>query len=87
MSEPYTGSYQEDTRVLYLDASVEPILLERHIDYNKDHSNNAVTIKIVDDGRMIDDVMDGLGIADLCDHYLYSHYNVDANVPENLQSV
>ncbi len=87
MSEPYTGSYEDDSRTLYLDESVEPILLERHIDYNKDHSNNAVTIKIVDDGRMIDDVMDGLGIADLFDHYLYSHYNVDANVPENLQSV
>ena len=87
MSEPYTGSYEADSRTIYLDESVEPILLERHLDYNRDHSNNAVTIKVVDEGLMIDDVLAELGIIDLLDHYLYSHYNVDANVPENLQSV
>ena len=85
MSEPYTGSYESDSRTLFFDKSVEPTLIERSINYDKD--GNEVTIKIVDDGRMVDDVMDGLGIADLSDHYLYSQYNVDSNVPENLQEV
>ena len=87
MSEPYTGSYEDDSRTLFFDSSVEPTLLERHIDYNKDHSNDAVTVKLTDTGGTIDEVLSGLGISDLSDHYLYSHYNVDANVPENLQSV
>ena len=87
MSEPYTGSYEDDSRTLFFDSSIEPILLERHINYDKDHSNNAVTIKITDTGEMLDEVLNGLGISDQDDRYLYSHYNVDANVPENLQSV
>ena len=85
MSEPYTGSYTEDTRVLFFDKSVEPTLIERSIDYNK--KGNEVTIKIPDNGETIEEVLNDLGISDLHDHYLYSHYNVDANVPENLQSV
>ena len=85
MSEPYTGSYKEDTRVLFFDKSVEPTLIERSIDYNKE--GNEVTITIPDNGEMLTELLAGLGISDLQDNYLYSHYNVDANVPENLQSV
>tara|TARA_Y100001968_G_scaffold176117_1_gene161393 strand:- start:39 stop:296 length:258 start_codon:yes stop_codon:yes gene_type:complete len=85
MSEPYTGSYQEDTRVLFFDKSVEPTLIERGIDYGKE--NNEVLIKVPDNGELHHEVLAGLGITDLEDNYLYSHYNVDANVPENLQSV
>ena len=85
MSEPYTGSYQEDTRVLFFDKSVEPTLIERSINYNKDGSE--VTITMPDNGETIDEALADLGITDLRDNYLYSHYNVDANVPENLQSV
>ena len=87
MSEPYTGSYEDDSRTLFFDSSIEPILLERHINYEKDHSNNAVTIKVTDTGETLDEVLIGLCISDQDDLYLYSHYNVDANVPENLQSV
>ena len=85
MSEPYTGSYKEDTRVLFFDKSVEPTLIERSIDYNKE--GNEVTITIPDNGEMLTELLADLGITDLQDNYLYSHYNVDANVPENLQSV
>tara|TARA_B100001250_G_scaffold310587_1_gene272509 strand:+ start:296 stop:553 length:258 start_codon:yes stop_codon:yes gene_type:complete len=85
MSEPYTGSYKEDTRVLFFDKSVEPTLTERSINYNKD--GNEVTITIPDNGETIGEALTDLGITDLEDNYLYSHYNVDANVPENLQSV
>ena len=85
MSAPYTGSYQEDTRVLFFDKSVEPTLIERSIDYNKE--GNEVTITIPDNGELHHEALAGLGITDLEDNYLYSHYNVDANVPENLQSV
>ena len=85
MSEPYTGSYQEDTRVLFFDKSVEPTLIERSINYNKD--GNEVTIKIPENGEMLTELLADLGIPDLQDNYLYSHYNVDANVPENLQEV
>ena len=85
MSEPYTGSYQEDTRVLFFDKSVEPTLIERSIDYNKE--KDVVSITVPDNGELHHDVLTGLGISDLEDNYLYSHYNVDANVPENMQSV
>ena len=85
MSEPYTGSYESDSRTLFFDKSVEPTLIERSINYDKD--GNEVTIKITDNGEMLDEVLSDLGISDLSDNYLYSHYNVDANVPENLQSV
>jgi len=85
MSEPYTGSYQEDTRVLFFDKSVEPTLIERSINYEKE--KDVVTITIPDNGELHDQVLTDLGITDLEDNYLYSHYNVDANVPENLQSV
>ena len=85
MSEPYTGSYQEDTRVLFFDKSVEPTLMEKCINYNKEGAE--VSVKIPDNGETIEEVLSGLGIPDLFDHYLYSHYNVDANVPENLQEV
>jgi hypothetical protein len=85
MSEPYTGSYESDSRTLFFDKSVEPTLIERCINYNKE--GDEVLIKIVEDGRTTDDVLDGLGISDLEDNYLYSQYNVDANVPENLQEV
>ena len=85
MSEPYTGSYQEDTRVLFFDKSVEPTLMEMGVNYDKDGAE--VTVKIPDNGETIDEALSGLGITDLRDNYLYSHYNVDANVPENLQSV
>ena len=85
MSEPYTGSYQEDTRVLFFDKSVEPTLIERSVNYDKD--GVEVTVKIPDNGETIDEALADLGITDLRDNYLYSHYNVDANVPENLQSV
>ena len=89
MSEPYTGSYESDSRTLFFDQSAEPTLLERHIDYNK--TNDVVTIKITDNGEMLDEVLSGLGISDLSDIYLYSQYNVDANVynnlPEDLQVV
>ena len=85
MSEPYTGSYTEDTRVLFFDKSVEPTLIERSINYDKDGAE--VTVKIPDNGETIDEALADLGITDLRDNYLYSHYNVDANVPENLQSV
>ena len=87
MSEPYTGSYQEDTRVLFFDTSVEPTFLERHVNYEKDHSNNTLNVKITDNGEMLDEVLNDLGISDLSDNYLYSHYNVDANVPKDLQEV
>ena len=85
MSEPYTGSYQEDTRVLFFDKSVEPTLIERSINYNKD--KDVVTITMPDNGETASEALVNLGISDLEDNYLYSHYNVDANVPENLQSV
>ena len=85
MSAPYTGSYQEDTRVLFFDKSVEPTLIERSIDYNKE--GNEVTITVADNGELHHEVLTGLGISDLEDNYLYSHYNVDANVPENMQEV
>ena len=89
MSEPYTGSYEADSRTLFFDQSVEPTLLERHIDYNK--TNDTVTIKLTDTGETVSEVLVSLGISDLEDNYLYSHYNVDANVynniPENMQSV
>ena len=85
MSEPYTGSYQEYTRVLFFDKSFETTLIERSIDYNKE--KDVVSITVPDNGELHHDVLAGLGITDLEDNYLYSHYNVDANVPENLQSV
>ena len=85
MSAPYTGSYQGDTRVLFFDKSVEPTLIERSIDYDKE--GNEVTITIPDDGELHHQVLADLGIPDLEDNYLYSHYNVDANVPENMQEV
>ena len=85
MSEPYTGSYQEDTRVLYFDKSVEPTLMERGINYEK--GAVEVLITVPDNGELHHEVLAGLGISDLEDNYLYSHYNVDANVPENLQEV
>ena len=85
MSEPYTGSYQGDTRVLFFDKSVEPTLIERGLDYNKE--KDVVSITVPDNGELHHDVLTGLGISDLEDNYLYSHYNVDANVPENLQEV
>jgi len=85
MSEPYTGSYQEDTRVLYFDKEVEPTLIEKCINYDKEGAEVGVTIP--DNGETIDEVLSDLGITHLRDNYLYSHYNVDANVPENLQSV
>ena len=85
MSEPYTGSYQEDTRVLFFDKEVEPTLIERSIDYDK--GKGVVTITIPDNGELHHQVLADLGIPDLEDNYLYSHYNVDSNVPENLQSV
>tara|TARA_R100001082_G_scaffold110641_1_gene91161 strand:+ start:1248 stop:1511 length:264 start_codon:yes stop_codon:yes gene_type:complete len=87
MSEPYTGSYEPDSLTIWLDESVEPILLERHINYEKDYRNHAVTVKVFDDDRMADDVLDELGMGDLCDHYLYSRYNVDANAKEDLSLV
>ena len=85
MSEPCTGSYQEDTRVLFFDKSVEPTLIERGLDYDKE--KDVVSITVPDNGELHHDVLTGLGISDLEDNYLYSHYNVDANGPENLQSV
>ena len=85
MSEPYTGSYTEDTRVLFFDKSVEPTLIEDCINYEKE--KDVVTITIPDNGETIDEALDDLGITNLRDNYLYSHYNVDANVPENLQEV
>ena len=85
MSEPCTGSYQEDTRVLFFDKSVEPTLIERGLDYDKE--KDVVSITVPDNGELHHDVLTGLGISDLEDNYLYSYYNVDANVPENLQSV
>ena len=85
MSAPYTGSYQEDTRVLFFDKSVEPTLIERGLDYDKE--KDVVSITVPDNGELHHDVLTGLGISDLEDNYLYSHYNVDANVPENLQEV
>ena len=85
MSEPYTGSYESDSRTLFFDKSVEPTLIERSVDYDKE--GNEVTIKIPENGEMLDQVLNDLGISDLSDNYLYSQYNVDANVPENLQEV
>ncbi len=85
MSEPYTGSYESDSRTLFFDKSVEPTLIERSINYDKD--DNEVTIKIPENGEMLDQVLSDLGISDLSDNYLYSQYNVDANVPEELQEV
>ena len=85
MSEPYTGSYESDSRTLFFDKSVEPTLIERSINYNKD--GNEVTIKIPENGEMLTELLADLGIPDLQDNYLYSQYNVDANVPENLQEV
>ena len=85
MSDPYTGSYTEDTRVLFFDKSVEPTLMEMGVNYDKDGAE--VTVKIPDNGETIDEALSHLGISYLRDNYLYSHYNVDANVPENLQSV
>ena len=85
MSEPYTGSYESDSRTLFFDKSVEPTLIERSINYNKE--GNEVTIKIPENGELLDQVLNDLGISDLSDNYLYSQYNVDANVPEELQEV
>ena len=85
MSEPYTGSYEADSRTLFFDPSVEPTFLERHVNYDKDGAE--VTVKIPDNGETIDEALSGLGITDLRDNYLYSHYNVDANVPKDLQEV
>ena len=85
MSEPYTGSYQEDTRVLFFDKSVEPSLIKNAINYEKEGAEVSVTIP--DNGETIDEALSDLGISYLRDNYLYSHYNVDANVPENLQEV
>ena len=85
MSEPYTGSYEADSRTLFFDKSVEPTLIERSINYNKD--GNEVTIKIPENGEMLTELLAYLGIPDLQDNYLYSQYNVDANVPENLEEV
>ena len=85
MSEPYTGSYESDSRTLFFDKSVEPTLIERSINYNKDGSE--VTITMPDNGETLDEALTDLGISDLSDNYLYSHYNVDANVPEELQEV
>ena len=85
MSAPYTGSYQEDVRVLFFDKSVEPTLIERSINYNKDGSE--VTITMPDNGEELSEALTNLGITDLENNYLYSHYNVDANVPEELQEV
>ena len=85
MSEPYTGSYQEDTRVLFFDKSVEPSLIKNAINYEKEGAE--VSVKIPDNGETIDEALSDLGISYLRDNYLYSHYNVDANVPENLQEV
>ena len=85
MSEPYTGSYTEDTRVLFFDKSVEPTLMEKCINYNRDGTELSVTIP--DNGETIDEALADLGITDLRDNYLYSHYNVDANVPEEMQEV
>ena len=87
MSEPYTGSYEADSRTLFFDPSVEPTFLERHVNYEKDHSIKTLIIKITDNGEMLDEVLSNLGISDLSDNYLYSHYNVDANVPKDLQEV
>ena len=89
MSAPYTGSYEEDTQTLFFDQSVEPTFLERNVDYDKDHSNKAVTIRVPlgDEPPTIPDLLNGLGIGDLEDNYLYSLYSVDANVPEDLQVV
>ena len=87
MSEPYTGSYQEDTRVLFFDNAVKAEFFERAIKYEPDYQNAAVTITIPDNGETIEEVLNDLGISDLSDNYLYSHYNVDANVPEELQEV
>jgi len=85
MSEPYTGSYQEDTRVLFFDKEAEPTLIERSINYDKE--KDVVSITIPDNGELHHQVLADLGIPDLEDNYLYSHYNVDSNVPENLQEV
>ena len=85
MSEPYTGSYESDSRTLFFDKSVEPTLIERSINYNKD--GNEVTIKIPENGETIDEALADLGITHLRDNYLYSHYNVDSNVPEEMQEV
>ena len=85
MSEPYTGSYQEDTRVLFFDKSVEPTLIERGIDYDKE--KDVVSITVPDNGELHHEVLANVGIPDLENNYLYSHYNVDANVPEELQEV
>ena len=85
MSAPYRGSYESDSRTLFFDKSVEPTLIERSINYNKD--GNEVTVKIPDNGETIDEALSDLGITDLSDNYLYSHYNVDANVPEEMQEM
>ena len=66
MSEPYTGSYQEDTRVLFFDKSVEPTFIERGLDYNKE--KDVVSITVPDNGELHHDVLTGLGIADLEDN-------------------
>ena len=85
MSEPYTGSYTEDTRVLWFDKEVEPTLMEKCINYNKEGAEVSVTIP--DNGETIDEALADLGITHLRDNYLYSHYNVDSNVPEEMQEV
>ena len=85
MSDPYTGSYTEDTRVLFFDKSVEPTLMEKCINYNKEGAE--VSVSIPDNGETIDDALSDLGITHLRDNYLYSQYNVDANVPEEMQEV
>ena len=85
MSEPYTGSYTEYTRVLFFDKSVEPTLMEKCINYNKEGAE--VSVSIPDNGETIDDALSDLGITHLRDNYLYSQYNVDANVPEEMQEV
>ena len=85
MSDPYTGSYTEDTRVLFFDKSVEPTLMEKCINYKKEGAE--VSVSIPDNGETIDDALSDLGITHLRDNYLYSQYNVDANVPEEMQEV
>jgi len=87
MSEPYTGSYQGDVRVLFFDNAVKAEFFERAINYEPDYKNAAITITVPDNGETIQEILNDLGISDLSDNYLYSHYNVDANVPKDLQEV
>ena len=52
MSEPYTGSYKEDTRVLFFDNAVKAEFFERAINYEPDYKNAAITITVPDNGRL-----------------------------------